>query len=102
MFILFISHCLLLSYISLSTLKLPTLSATALLSLLIPISSLPLYFSTVMAPELDPVSLPCPRRRPRAATAMQPTTSLGPPAISLSQTLSGIGDRGAIGTAPGK
>lgn len=55
-----------------------------------------------MAPELDPVSLPCPRRRPRAATAMQPTTSLGPPAISLSQTLSGIGDQGAIGTAPGK
>ncbi|BCR88411.1 uncharacterized protein ACHE_40975A [Aspergillus chevalieri] len=53
----------------------------------------------IMAPESNPSLTPCPRRRPRAATTMHPTTPLGPPAISLSQ--SPAGDYSGLGTASG-
>lgn len=52
-----------------------------------------------MAPESNPSLTPCPRRRPRAATTMHPTTPLGHPAISLTQ--SPAGDYGGLGTASG-
>ncbi|ODM17747.1 hypothetical protein SI65_06535 [Aspergillus cristatus] len=52
-----------------------------------------------MAPESNPSITPCPRRRPRAATTMHPTTPLGPPAVSLSQ--SPAGDYSGLGTASG-